>query len=48
MASANDQFFRIQQQIRQNSIGVQEYVSELTEFYEEIDEKDVSCKKGVP
>lgn len=48
MASANDKFFRIQQQIRQNSIGVQEYVSELSEFYEEIEEKDVKCKKGDP
>ena len=42
----NDKFMQIQHQIRQNSYSVQDYISELTEWTEDINEKDKNAKVG--
>lgn len=42
----NDKFVMLQNQIRQNSYSVQDYVSELTDWTEEISQKDIDVKQG--
>jgi formylglycine-generating enzyme required for sulfatase activity len=44
--NGNDKFIQLQHQIRQNSYSVQDYVSELTEWTQEINEKDSDAKLG--
>jgi hypothetical protein len=44
--NGNDKFIQLQHQIRQNSYSVQDYVSELTDWTQEINEKDSDAKLG--
>lgn len=44
--SQNDNFIRLQNQIRQNTHSVHDYISELTEWTEDIEKKDVDVKHG--
>ena len=42
----NDKFMRLQNQIRQNTYSVQDYVHDLVDWTEEINEKDTKVKQG--
>lgn len=44
--SQNDQFMRLQNQIRQNTYSVQDYISELTDWTEDMTQKDADVKQG--
>jgi tetratricopeptide (TPR) repeat protein len=42
----NDKFIQLQHQIRKNNFSLQDYISDLTEWTEEIGVKDVDVKEG--
>lgn len=44
--SGNQKFMQIQNQIRNNTYSVRDYVSELSDWTEEIQEKDRNTKSG--
>lgn len=44
--NGNEKFMQIQHQIRQNSESVQEYVTDLTDWTSQINEKDRDVKQG--
>lgn len=46
MSKENDKFIQLQRQIRQNSYSVQDYVSDLSEWTEEVNKLDSNVKEG--
>lgn len=44
--SGNEKFIRLQHQIRQNNYSIQDYISELADWTEEMTQKDVDAKEG--
>jgi hypothetical protein len=44
--SGNEKFIQLQNQIRQNNYSIQDYISELADWTEEVAQKDVNAKEG--
>ena len=45
MATKPDSIIKIQQQIKQNSQGIQDYLSDLTQWTNDVGKKEVQTKK---
>ena len=44
--SGNEKFIQLQHQIRQNNYSIQDYISDLSDWTEEVAQKDVDAKEG--